>query len=47
MSRSRTVRQGWEEAAIKMAVATDDVLIEGAVLTRFEREEWKWELVVP
>lgn len=35
-------RAGWEEAAREMHECDDDHLLEAAVPTRFDEEEWEW-----
>jgi len=35
-------RAGWKEAFRAMAERRDDQLLEGAVPTRWDEEEWEW-----
>jgi antitoxin MazE len=35
-------RQGWAEAAQEMARRRDDVLLEPALSTTFDEDEWEW-----
>jgi len=38
----RAPRAGWAEAARRMHAAGDDVLLDRATATRFDRRTWKW-----
>ena len=36
------VREGWEEACIKMAQRGDDMLLDETVATEWDKTEWEW-----
>lgn len=36
------VRSGWEQAFAEMAEEQDDVLLDGATTTDWDRDEWEW-----
>ncbi len=42
ISDARSHRRGWTEAAMALAEAGEDHLLDPAVSTRFEDEEWQW-----
>lgn len=37
-----TVREGWEEAFIKMAERGDDKLLDEPTATEWDKTEWEW-----
>jgi antitoxin MazE len=41
-SPKHKVRQGWAEAAKRMAAAGDDALVMSAFGNTFDEEEWEW-----
>ena len=42
LSRSDRPRQGWAEAAAKLAARAENGLLDAPTPTRFDEEEWKW-----
>ena len=40
--RHRAPREGWAEAFVAMAAASEDQLLDPATATRFDRTEWEW-----
>ncbi len=42
ISRVSAPREGWADAARKLASRGEDVLLDEPTSTRFDREEWKW-----
>jgi antitoxin MazE len=42
LSRISSRREGWAEAAARMAIRGDDVPLDAPTPTRFDREEWEW-----
>lgn len=42
LSRSGRPRQGWAEAAAKLAAREKNGLIDAPTPTHFDEEEWKW-----
>ena len=42
ISRVGRPREGWAEAAQSVARRGEDELLDPAVSTRFDREEWEW-----
>lgn len=41
-SAKKTPRQGWAEAAKRMAEVGDDKLLMGSFANAFDEEEWEW-----
>lgn len=42
ISRARKAREGWAEAARKMADGREDTLLDPPAPTRFDGDEWTW-----
>ena len=42
ISRVSHVREGWAQAAEKLATRKEDQLIDEPTATRFDTEEWNW-----
>ena len=40
--RARVTREGWGEAFRRMAEQQDDRLVDRAVATQWDQEEWEW-----
>ena len=40
--RARVTREGWGEAFLRMAQQQDDRLVDRAVVTQWDEEEWEW-----
>ena len=40
--RARVTREGWREAFRRMAERQDDRLVDRAVVTQWDEEEWEW-----
>ena len=40
--RARVTREGWREAFRRMAQQQDDRLVDRAVVTQWDQEEWEW-----
>jgi antitoxin MazE len=40
--RARVTREGWGEAFRRMAEHQDDRLVDRAVVTQWDEEEWEW-----
>lgn len=45
-TRPQAVRDGWAEAAAKLA-ATDSGLLDATMPTRFDAEKWEWASARP
>jgi antitoxin MazE len=42
ISRARSPREGWAEAASELVASGGDMLLDAPTQTRFDREDWTW-----